>query len=137
VLVRANEARALNARSLRSAWLVIGWLGVLGVIYLSLMPHPPEIRVVDGDKIAHVGVYASLMAWFAQPLLHARARSWTAIGLIALGIALEFAQSATAYRSFEYADMTADTLGVVLGWVLAPPRLPNVLAIATRRLAPS
>ena len=33
-----------------------------------------------------------------------------------LGAALEIAQSATDTRSFEFADMAANSLGVLLGW---------------------
>ena len=35
---------------------------------------------------------------------------------IAMGVALEFAQAATGYRSFELSDMAANSLGVLLGW---------------------
>jgi glycopeptide antibiotics resistance protein len=31
-------------------------------------------------------------------------------------VALEFAQEATGYRSFELADMAVNSLGVLLGW---------------------
>ena len=50
-----------------------------------------------------------------------------AIGFIALGIALEFVQRWTGYRSFEVADMAADAAGVAVGWLIAPPRIPNYL----------
>jgi VanZ family protein len=53
--------------------------------------------------------------------------------MVALGIALEYAQRATGYRSFEVADMAADALGVAVGW-LAAPRLPNFLSWAEKRL---
>jgi hypothetical protein len=33
----------------------------------------------------------------------------------------------TGLRQFEWIDFVANTAGVLLGWVLAPPRLPNVL----------
>jgi hypothetical protein len=59
------------------------------------------------------------------------------MGLIALGIAIEFAQRATATRMFEVSDMVAGALGVALGWLLAAPRTPNVLRLLQRRLAPA
>jgi VanZ family protein len=42
-----------------------------------------------------------------------------------MGIAIEFVQGATGYRSFEVMDMVADAIGVLLGWAaaLALPRL--------------
>ena len=42
--------------------------------------------------------------------------------------ALEFAQGLTGYRSFEVIDMVANTLGVLIGWTIAPPRGPDLLS---------
>jgi VanZ family protein len=53
--------------------------------------------------------------------------------MVALGIALEYAQRTTGYRSFDIADMVADAAGVAIGWLLAPPRLPNLLSWAEKR----
>jgi VanZ family protein len=111
---------------LRSAWLGLGWLGVAGVVVLSLIPAPPT-GPEHGDKLGHAGSYALLMWWFAQAWLQRDARALTAAGLLALGVALEFAQGWTGYRSFSIADIAADGLGVALGWLLAPPRTRNLL----------
>jgi glycopeptide antibiotics resistance protein len=45
-----------------------------------------------------------------------------------MGVGLEFLQGAVGYRSYEIADMYANTLGVALGWALGAvlrPRLPR------------
>src|SRR5439155_17694573 len=83
---------------LRRPWLAIGWFGVALLIYLSLMRDPPTIPVEQGDKLEHIAAYAVLMGWFAQIALAAPRRLLTAIALVGLGIALEFAQRATGYR---------------------------------------
>ena len=44
-----------------------------------------------------------------------------------MGVALEFLQGMTDYRTFEIADMIANTIGAVLGWGLAQTPLRNVL----------
>lgn len=119
---------------LHGAWLGLGWLGVGGVVVLSLIPSPPT-GVEHGDKLGHAGSYALLMWWFAQAWLRRDTRTLTAAGLLALGIALEFAQALTGYRSFSVADMAADGLGVALGWLLAPPRTPNLLQRAAAYLS--
>ena len=112
---------------LRGLWLVLGWLLVLFVIYVSVMPDPVQLPVVEGDKFGHVLAYASLMSWFANLYELPARRMQFAIGFIALGIALEFVQQSTGYRSFEIADMAADAAGVAVGWLIAPPRIPNYL----------
>lgn len=107
---------------------------VLAIIALSLMPAPPDLGVDQGDKIGHFAAYGLVTLWFAQPYAGLRQRIWLALGMVALGIAVEYAQRATGYRSFEIADMAADALGVAIGW-LAAPRLPNFLAWAEKRLS--
>ncbi len=121
-----NQTSNLNSRA-RPLWLVIGWMLVLLVIVLSLAPVPVEVPVEGGDKFGHVAAYAALMLWFANIYELPVRRGMLAIAFVALGIALEFAQGWTDYRTFELADMAADVLGVAVGWALAPPRLPNFL----------
>jgi glycopeptide antibiotics resistance protein len=74
------------------------------------------------------------MFWFAQLDARRRTRLGYAVGFIALGIALEFAQGLTDYRVFEVADMIANATGVLLGWIIAPPRGPDVLGFMQRML---
>jgi VanZ family protein len=121
-----DQTRKLNIRP-RQLWLVLGWLLILLVIVLSLAPVSIEVPVEEGDKFGHVAAYAALMLWFANLYETLTRRSMLAIGFVALGIALEFVQGWTGYRTFEVADMAADALGVAVGWALAPPRLPNFL----------
>jgi VanZ family protein len=109
-------------------WRIAGWLGIAAIIALSLMPLQLDLTVDNGDKFGHLASYGLVTLWLAQLYTGLRQRVWLVVGMVALGIALEYAQGATAYRSFEVADMVADALGVVIGWLLAPPRLPNLLS---------
>jgi len=111
----------------RRLWLVVGWAFVLLVIYLSLTPAPIEVPIGQGDKFSHILAYVVLMSWFVNLYENPAQRIGFALGFIVLGVALEFLQRWTGHRSFEVADMTANAVGVALGWVLAPPRLPNYL----------
>ena len=114
--------------TLRQAWLTVGWLGVAAVVVLSLIPSPPELLGVQNeDKLEHVLAYALLMWWFAQAWLGRQPRVTTAAGLVALGVAIEFVQGWSGLRTFSPPDMAADAVGVAAGWLLAPPRLGNVL----------
>lgn len=120
----------ISPQMLRRAWHGIGWMGIALAVYLSLMHDPPAFAVVQGDKFQHAAAYGTLMLWFAQLADLRGARIATALALVGLGIGMEFAQLATGYREFSYGDMAADAIGVGIGWLLAPPRLPNLLTLA-------
>lgn len=103
----------------RKTWLACGWLGIVLIIYLSLTPHPPQpMEFESSDKLEHILAYGLVMLWFCQ-IYKERQAAITGIGLIALGIQMEILQGMTDYRSLEYADMLADSIGVVLAWILA------------------
>jgi VanZ family protein len=102
-------------------WLGIWIFGWVLCVVLSLI-HPPriDIDVPDGDKIGHLFAYGILSAWAV--LIFARSRShWrAAFSLVLLGIVMEIAQGAlTSYRMMDPMDALADTIGVLLGQLLA------------------
>ena len=103
-------------------WRALGWTFVLAVVVFSLLPGMDGPQVPQGDKLNHILAYALLMNWFAQIDLTARRRVAWALGLLALGIALEFAQSHLGWRMYDPMDMIADAVGIALGWLAAPPR---------------
>jgi VanZ family protein len=123
--------------TVRRIWRAIGFGLVVLVIWLSLTPQPIEIPVENGDKLGHVAAYATLMFWFAQLDTGHRMRLAYAIGFVLLGVALEFAQRLTDYRTFEVADMGADAVGVLFAWVASPPRGPDVIGLVERVLSSS
>jgi VanZ family protein len=111
----------------RRAGLALGWAWVAAVVYLSLMPAPLKVDLEGGDKLGHFFAYAALAYWFCQFYFH-RTRLAYLLGFVAMGVAIEFAQRATGYRSFELADMAANTVGVAAGWgaaLLVPLRPPS------------
>jgi len=101
---------------------------VAAVVYFSLARLDVDIQAEGGDKVAHVVAYALLTFWFMQIYITLWPRVAIAAGLVALGIMLEFLQGYTGYRNFDYVDMISNTIGVALGWIAAPPRVPNLLA---------
>lgn len=116
----------------RRLWLVLGWMLVLLVVYLSLTPARIELDIDQGDKLSHALAYLVLMSWFANLYEASIHRLSIAMGFIAMGITLEFVQGLVGFRSFEIADMGAGAVGVVFGWLLAPPRTANYLRLAER-----
>jgi VanZ family protein len=93
---------------------------VATVVVLSLAPAAPlpEGIIENADKLAHGLVYGILMSWFA--IIAAR-DSWIrlALGLFALGIALECCQALLPYRTGSLADVFANTCGIALGAMAA------------------
>lgn len=101
---------------LRALWLALGWGWVATIVWLSLTPSPPTIELEQGDKLGHFLGYGLLMFWFCQLYASPRSRLAYALGFATLGVALELAQRALGYRTYEPFDMAANALGVALGW---------------------
>jgi hypothetical protein len=103
---------------MRKACVALGWAWAAAIAWLSLAPSLPPVELAYGDKLGHLAAYGLLMFWFAQ--LYA-VRVLYAAGFVAMGVALEFLQAQTGYRSFELLDMAANALGVLIGWAAALP----------------
>lgn len=120
---RNQEPADLRARRL---WIAGGWALVAVIIYFSLTPAPIDPGPGgEGDKALHLVAYTALMAWFASLYGERDQRRRFAAGFVAMGIALELIQPLTGLREFELLDLVANSAGVLIGWALAPPRLPN------------
>ena len=108
-------------------WIAFGVGFVALVIYLSVTPDPVRAPTVDNFKTGHIVAYLWCMLWFAQVWRGVRERLAIAALLCALGIALEYVQRETGYRTFSYSDMVDDAIGVGAGWLLACTPLGRVL----------
>jgi len=119
----------------RRIWLLLGWGMVVSVVVLSLIPVDVDLGE-HRDKVAHFLAYCSLSFWFAM-LFGGRARQLRiAIAFAAMGVALEFLQGMTDYRTFDPIDMIANALGATVGWGLAQTPLRNVLEWVERLIGP-
>ena len=100
-------------------WLSLGVVLIAAVIYLSLTAKPPDMISFEfSDKVGHFLAYAVLMGWFGQ-IFNGRIPLFLfALGFVLMGISLEYVQGMGRHRHFEYADMAANTIGVVLGLLL-------------------
>jgi len=114
---------------LRRLWLSAGVLLVVLVFFLSLRPEPPEPPPQGLDKFEHVLAYGVLMFWFAHLEPVQRGRWRLALGLVGMGVAIECLQGLIGHRQFSVADMGANGLGVLAGWLASPPRTPDVLRL--------
>lgn len=113
-------------------WLLLGWVAVGVVVYLSLTSTPIRTTLAYGDKLGHLLAYALLMAWFVQIY---QSRAWLLLHgvlLLLLGVLLEFLQELTG-RYFEYSDMVANGIGVLLGsFVMLSPWRDTLLRLERR-----
>jgi VanZ family protein len=99
------------------------------VLILSAIPgnRLPDLNFRAGDKIGHFLAYAALTAAFCTEYArHLRWSSRTGRWLIAIlcvcsvyGAILEFMQGELLYqRTFDYADMAANTAGAIIGSIV-------------------
>ena len=107
-------------------WLGLWLLAVAGVIVLSLVPPPPLPLEPpkDFDKLMHAFAYFVLAFGAVQLFDRGRTLVWAALGLIVLGVLLEWAQGTLApdVRMADPWDALANTVGVLLGMaVLVTP----------------
>lgn len=109
-------------------WRVGGWLGLLVTLALSLMPPALGDNSSHTDKLVHIAGYALLMFWWAQLIGFPRWR--LALAVVLFGGAIELLQGLTPDRMPDLLDVLANTLGVLLGWIVARriPLLPRLLA---------
>ena len=77
------------------------------------MPQPPQVDLEQGDKLGHFAGYGLLMFVFCLIYDQRATRLAYATGFIVMGVALEFFQGMTGYRTFDLLDMLANTAGVV------------------------
>ena len=101
-------------------WLIIGYVLVALVMYLSITSAPPlpDVDVPYFDKLGHFLAYFVLMGWFAQIYHVKKMRIIFALAFIFMGLAMEFIQSFDPARMAEFADMVANTLGVVIALLI-------------------
>jgi VanZ family protein len=114
----------------RRFWIMCGVSFALGVAILSLVPDPPHTHRVMGVKLGHFLAYAWLMFWFAQIFKDTAARLLIAVSICALGVALEYLQAFTGYRTFSYLDMRDNAFGVIAGFLACLTPLCSTLAAA-------
>lgn len=110
-------------------WLLIGWLLVLLMCYLSLIPKPPNFNIefTYSDKVGHFSAYFGLMFWFSQIYKTSASRLFYILFFILMGAILEVLQGLSGVRTFEYADMLANSLGAGFAWFITKGRSKNLL----------
>ncbi len=96
---------------------------VISIWILSFVPGVAVPSVPGNDKWHHALAYFACMFVWGQWVTLPVPRLKLAITFIVMGALIEWLQGMTSYRSFEWLDMVADTVGVVLGWVVVTVQL--------------
>ena len=101
-------------RHLRLAAKLAFAVGVVAVIFLSVTPRPvPTSGVLFSDKVQHVAAYAALA--LAGGIGFAGMAGRVAVGVFALGLALEGVQAFVPGRLAGLDDVVANSIGVGVG----------------------
>jgi len=109
-------------------WLGLWWAAIVLVVVVSLVPAPPMDVPRGSDKLVHLLGYGALAASAVQLFAARSALARAGVGLVALGVLLECAQSAlTRTRMFDPHDMLANATGVLLGLATVCTPLRDVL----------
>lgn len=109
----------------RTLWLALWAIAVLTVVVVCLIPPPPITLPENSDKGEHFLAYFILAGSAVQLFRRGRPLLWVGLGLVLMGIGIEFAQGAlTSNRSADPMDAVANTIGVLvgLGTALSPLR---------------
>jgi glycopeptide antibiotics resistance protein len=105
------------------------------VVFFSLSPKPPEvIEFEQGDKFGRLVAYLSLMLWFANIYPGRKQRISLSLAFFAMGAILEFLQGLSGYRTFQYSDIVANSMGILFGWLLTKTWFGTFLAKLDRLL---
>jgi hypothetical protein len=109
-------------------WRGLGRILVAAMMVVSVLPMPRVIGAVpSGDKIGHALAFCGLVLFYAQIYPLQRDRWRCVLGAIAFGALIEIVQSFVPYRSAEFLDLAADTVGALGGLALASTPLGAVL----------
>ncbi|OBU62451.1 hypothetical protein [Stenotrophomonas maltophilia] len=109
-------------------WTALWVLAVLFVIVVCLIPPPPIPVPENGDKVEHFLAYFILSGSAVQLFRQGRPLLWVGLGLVLMGMGIEFAQGAlTRDRMADPMDALANTVGVLAGLGLALTPLRDLL----------
>lgn len=119
---RTNAHISINKRPVLVLRFLAPFAWALAILWLSLTSSPPEIPGVLGwDKLLHAGAYGLLALLVAQLLVLYFQQSIFATGLFCTlyGALVEVLQLiGDTGRMFEWLDILADVVGIVLACVI-------------------
>jgi len=113
----------------RRLWLILGFF-YIGLILAGSLLKVPDINtgMNHSDKAVHFLMYFILVGWFVQLYQKSAIRIQILIAAVSLGMLIEYLQGMTAYRSFDFIDEIANSIGALSAFVLARTTFSTILA---------
>lgn len=109
----------------RRFWIVTSWTVVIAAFIVCLVPSSMLAPVSLSDKSEHGLGYTALTLWFCG-LYPSHSYRRIALSLVGMGILIEILQGLMNLgRHAELLDVVADSVGIVLGLLLAKAGLRN------------
>ncbi len=116
-------------------WAALGALIMLWTLWMALRPDPGiTVELPYGDKWLHAFTFTCLMGWWGNLYCRPKAQVGAALGCLAFGIFIEFAQWLSPPRDADPFDVLADAIGIVVALVLLRTPLARVLSAIESRL---
>ena len=110
-------------------WVAAGAVIMLWTLWMALTPDPDiTLSFPYGDKVLHAITFTCLMGWWGNVYTSRRARAWAALGCLAFGVFIEFAQWLDPPRDADAFDVLADGIGILIALALLRTPLARVLA---------
>lgn len=110
-------------------WVALGLAIMAWTLWMALRPDPGiTLAVPEGDKLLHAVTFTCLMGWWGNVYASRGARARAALGCLAFGVFIEFAQWLDPPRDADAFDVLADAVGIGVAWLLLRTPLARVLA---------
>ncbi len=114
-------------------WLVVGFLLVVGINFWSLTSSLWLPMYGHTDKLYHMVSYGLLMLWWVQLFTSRVARIALAVLFMAMGVGLEVMQSYHPMRYLDFQDMLANSVGVMIAFIMGLTQLDQLLYKAEQK----
>ena len=105
------------------------------IVLGSLLKVPSvDVGMQHHDKLIHFLAYFILVGWFVQLYRQHSSRFLIVLLAIGLGLLLEFLQGMISYRSFDWIDAIANTLGAMSAYLLSGTGFASLLVVFDNKL---
>ncbi|MDP9142914.1 MAG: VanZ family protein [Pseudomonadota bacterium] len=105
----------IGSRLLQVAWTT----AIVVALFATLLPMAEQTpRFAYADKVFHFGYFLLLGVLAVLSQRQPLAALFAALGTVGLGVLIEIIQWFLPWRSFEWLDILADTVGVLVGYAL-------------------